>query len=118
MTDTAIVNCTVLEIRPVRQGRLVALATVEIDVDGVVFIVEGVQIFKFRMQGDRRELVGVGPPCYRAPDGTWRKAIRLPPEVEAALGEAVMQRCNELGIADCQRRLANIDRSLSGRDVW
>ena len=84
MDDVAVVNCTVLSARAVRRGRLVAVASVEIDI-------EGVRVFRFRVEGDRREMQGVGPPCYRDPDGSWREAVRLPPEVEKVLGDEVLR---------------------------
>jgi hypothetical protein len=44
MDDRAVVEVTVLEAKPARSGRLVALATVEIAVGGVAFVVHGVQV--------------------------------------------------------------------------
>jgi hypothetical protein len=43
MDDRAVVEVTVLEAEPARSGRLIALATVEIAVGGVAFVVHGVQ---------------------------------------------------------------------------
>ncbi len=107
MSDTAIINCTVLEIRPWRQGRIVALARIELDIEGVCLVLDGVQIYRYRLPGDAREIAGVRPPRFRAPDGNWRETVALPPEVERALTDVVLLRCRELGIADCRRVLAS-----------
>ena len=99
MDDVAVVNCTVLSARAVRRGRLVAVASVEIDIEGVVFVLDGVRVFRFRVDGDRREMQGVGPPCYRDPDGSWRDAVRLPPEVEKVLGDEVLRYVKTHGLS-------------------
>lgn len=72
----AVINCRVLDIRPVRRGLLIAVASVEIGIDGLVIGIEGVQVFRFRIAGDGGEMTGVGPPRYRTADGQWREAVR------------------------------------------
>lgn len=98
MDDVAIVNCTVLNARAVRRGRLIAVASVEIDIE-VVLVLEGVRVFRLRLEGDRREMEGVGPPCYRDPDGPWREAVRLPAEAEKVLGDEVLRYVRTHGLS-------------------
>lgn len=103
-TDTSmIVHCTVLDIQAVHKGRLMALASVEVDVDGVVFVIDGVRVFKYRMPGHVQDFAGVSAPQFRDANGAWRSAVQLPPEIEGAFTAAVMRRCNELGITDVKR---------------
>ena len=87
MDDRAVVEVTVLEVKPVRSGRLVALASVEIAVGGVAFVVHGVQVVAARDPRPGRPGAGVLPP---PPD--------LPPELEDPLGRAVLEHCAELGL--------------------
>lgn len=98
MSETAVVHCTVLELRPARQGRVLALATVQIEIEGIVLTIEGVQVHRFRFPGDPRDMIGVRPPQYRAADGCWRDAIHMPREVEEALGDVVLAECREAGL--------------------
>lgn len=105
MSETAIVTCTVLDIRPVNQGRLVATAEVEFDFDGILFALDGVQVIRPKEPGSRHEIVAVRLPRYRASNGEWRQAIRLPLEVESVLGDVVMAKCVDLGIANSRQTL-------------
>lgn len=107
---STIVQCTVLDIRKVEKGRLIALASVEIDVDGVVFVIEGVRVFRYRMPGNAQDFAGVGAPQFRDATGDWRSAVTLPPEIETAFCDAVMRRCKELGIADINRTVCNFGK--------
>jgi hypothetical protein len=97
MDDRAVVEVTVLESEPTRSGRLIALATVEIAVGGVAFIVHGVQVVAARDPRTGRSGAAVFPPHHRAADGKWLPTLDLPPELEDPLGRAVLQHCAELG---------------------
>ena len=98
MENFTTVRCTVVDVKPVNKGRLLALAKVEIDIDGIMVMVDGVQIVRIPANGHRQEMTGVDVPRYRAPDGTWKQAITLPDELDGPLGDAVLDRCCELGI--------------------
>jgi hypothetical protein len=98
MDDRAVVEVTVLEAKPVRSGRLVALASVEIAVGGVAFVVHGVQVVAARDPRTGRPGAAVFPPHHRAADRKWRSTLDLPPELEDPLGRVVLERCAELGL--------------------
>lgn len=98
MNDFATINCTVIDVRPVNKGRLIALATVEINIDGIVMTIDGVQVVRLPATANKQEMTGVDVPHYRGADGTWRRAVMLPDELDGPLGDAVLERCCELGI--------------------
>ena len=63
-------------------GELIALATVEMDISGVVLTLQGVQV---RSQPDGRRC---GPPRWRHPrTGKWLPCLSLPPELAEVLAE-------------------------------
>ncbi|MEX2650224.1 MAG: hypothetical protein WD673_14530 [Alphaproteobacteria bacterium] len=69
MSDTVLVQCSVLDVHPVNMGRLLALAAVEIDVKGAVIVIEGVQVVRFPATRVRPEMTRVDLPRYRGRDG-------------------------------------------------
>ena len=73
MTGTALVSCRVLEVIPLTTGRLIALASVEIDIAGVCLTLHGVQVAREKQDGREGALVTV--PNDRAADGCWRAAV-------------------------------------------
>jgi stage V sporulation protein G len=89
-TSTATIN--VLNITSVHAGRLLALADVELLIDGVAIVLHGVQV---RADGSKTEIT---LPNYRAPDGSWRTAVTLPEEVRGPMGDAVMAAGLEAGL--------------------
>jgi stage V sporulation protein G len=91
---TAAVGLTVLAVEPVKSGKLFALATVEIDLDGVAIVVHGIQAVRCDPAGTRIEL-----PKFRDQSGTWRSAVTLPEEIRAPLGDAVLEALIERGLA-------------------
>ena len=117
MSDSTIVNCTVLDVTPVRKGRLIALASVEIDIDGIVIVINGVRVFRYRQPGRADDFAGVGPPQFRDKDGVWRDAFQLPEEVEAVFADTVIHRCNTLGITDVKRTIATIGEARPS-SIW
>ena len=63
-------------------GRLVALATVEIDLEGVVVVVQGVQLIRHRGR------ISTQAPRFRNPrTGVWMPAVILPEELGVAIAE-------------------------------
>ncbi len=97
-TESTMVSCTVVDVQAVNKGRLIALATVDVEIDGVVIRIDGIQIVRMPPTAKRSEMTGVDLPRYRAADGAWKQAIQLPDEVRIPIGDAVLDRCCEEGI--------------------
>ncbi|MFC7552648.1 hypothetical protein ACFQU7_10855 [Pseudoroseomonas wenyumeiae] len=87
MSETQTVRYEVLGIEPVRgAGKLVALAVVEVEVEGVTFTLQGVQV--------RQEAAGpvCQAPVFRHPkDGRWLPAVVLPPALADAIAVEVLE---------------------------
>lgn len=85
--STATVSFVVTGLERIRgAGRLVALATVEIDLEGVVVLVQGIQV----IQGRGR--IATRAPCFRNPKtGAWLPAVILPDELSTAIAEELHQ---------------------------
>jgi hypothetical protein len=82
MSSTVPVTFTVTELRRLhRAGNLLALATVEVDLDGVALTLHGVQVL--RLPTGRLQCRA---PHYRAQTGAWVPAVTLPDELEVAIG--------------------------------
>jgi stage V sporulation protein G len=91
--NTTTAAIVVLAIHPIANaGKLLALAEVELVIDGVSLLIHGVQV---RADGEKTE---VSLPRYRAPDGTWKTSITLPAEVRDPMGDVVMEAGIEAGI--------------------
>jgi stage V sporulation protein G len=91
--DTALARIAVLSVASVSgAGRLLALASVELDVDGVAIVLHGVQV---RADGEKTE---IALPHYRNSQGAWKPAVTLPTEVRGPMGEAVIAAGLEAGI--------------------
>jgi stage V sporulation protein G len=68
--------------RIVGAGRLVALATVEIDLEGVMVLVQGMQVIR------QRNRISTQAPRFRNPQtGAWTPAVILPDELGAAIAQ-------------------------------
>lgn len=81
MTDTLPVSVELVQVdRTPGRGSLFALAVAEIEVGGIVFRLQGVQV-RHALNGG---LAVVEPHC-RAPCGNWLPAVIMPPEVNRAL---------------------------------
>jgi DNA-binding cell septation regulator SpoVG len=78
--DTASVAVTILSLERSERGRLLALASVEIEIAGVAFVVHGVRVIR---TGPRSR--GIAAPCYRVADGRLADAVTLPPELAIAV---------------------------------
>lgn len=85
--DSAAVTVTLLRIDATpRCGKLLALAVVEVDVDGVVFRLQGVRLVQ-RPDGSK----AVEAPRYRGPDGRWLPAVVFPGEMAEAVAGVVLE---------------------------
>lgn len=91
--DCETVAFTIGNARPVNSKTLFALVDVEMRIAGVAFEILGVRA--------RRPPAGtvIELPALRDRGGTWRPAIRLPPELRAPLMEAVTAYLLETGLA-------------------
>jgi hypothetical protein len=82
---TNLEKISVLNIKPVAgTTKLLALATVELDLCGVAIVLYGVQL-----RGDAGK-AEVALPQYRDADGSWSTAITLPPQLRLSMGDAVI----------------------------
>jgi hypothetical protein len=88
------VSITVLSIKPVKFGRIFALASVEIDIDGVVLVIHGVRAMRTQPMGTRVDL-----PVFRDENGVWQRAISLPDEISGPMGKAVLDELVARGLA-------------------
>ncbi|MBX9635023.1 MAG: hypothetical protein K2X44_08585 [Magnetospirillum sp.] len=87
--DVALVACHIHDItRVANHAHLLALASANMEIDGVSFRLDGIQVVTARARGF--PTVQVKLPTYRGADGVWRPAIVLPPELERPLGDAVL----------------------------
>jgi stage V sporulation protein G len=92
-TESGLVSIRVLSVRPMRAGKLFALASVEIDIDGIQIAIHGVRALN-AAGGTRIEL-----PQFRDHSGALRTAITLPEEVRGTIGDAVIDELIERGLA-------------------
>jgi hypothetical protein len=88
------VSITVLSIKPVKFGKIFALASVEIDIDGVVLVLHGVRAIRVQPMGTLIDL-----PTFRDENGVWRHAVTLPDEISGPIGKAVLDELVERGLA-------------------
>jgi hypothetical protein len=91
---SGLVSITVLSVTPMRAGKLFALASVEIDIDGVRIEVRGIRAMRVPTGATRVEL-----PTFRDAAGQSRAAIVLPDEVHGPIGDAVIEALIERGLA-------------------
>lgn len=91
--SSSTVSITVLSVEPVKFGRIFALASVEVDIDGVLVVVHGVRAIVHPI-GTRIDL-----PMFRDENGAWRHAITLPDEISGPIGRAVLDELVVRGLA-------------------
>ena len=98
---TTIVTFTVTDVEQVHgAGRLVALAKVELELDGVVLVMQGVRVMR---QGT---VITTQAPRFRDPrTGNWQPALIVPDE----LGQAIARELNQ--ILFCKRQ-SSLDEEL------
>ncbi len=84
-SETTTVGIEVLAVEPVAgAGRLLALAVVNLVLDGVEVTLQGVNVMR---QPDGQLACQV--PRWRHPKGNWLPAVVLPPELTKAIADAV-----------------------------
>jgi hypothetical protein len=88
------VRFTVHDARPVTGKAIFALVDVEMHVGGISFDILGIQA---RTEPDGRTSVRL--PAFRDTDGSWRAALRVPPELAAPLADTVLTHLVEQGLA-------------------
>jgi hypothetical protein len=91
--ETGAVSITVLSVKPMRSGKLFALASVELDIDGVRIEIHGIRALRVDPVGTRIEL-----PKFRDASGLLRSAV-LPEEVRAPMGDIVLDTLIDRGLA-------------------
>ena len=60
-SETGAVSITVLSVKPMRSGKLFALASVELDIDGVRIEIHGIRALRVDPVGTRIELPSIFP---------------------------------------------------------
>ena len=93
-SETGAVSITVLSVKPMRSGKLFALASVELDFDGVRVEIHGIRALRVDPVGTRIEL-----PKFRDANGLLRTAVVLPEEVRAPMGDIVLDTLVDHGLA-------------------
>ncbi len=83
--DIASVTFQVEHVEKVNAGRLVALATVLINVDGVELRIQGV-----RIMSTPTGVLMVEAPRFRRPGGEWVPAVTLPEELKRAIAAEIL----------------------------
>ncbi len=96
---SSLVSIIVLSVTPARAGKLFALASVAIDIDGVQIEVHGIRALRVEPAGTRIEL-----PKFRDATGILRSAITLPDDIQGPIGDAVLDALIDRGLA--KRRFA------------
>jgi hypothetical protein len=94
-------SITVLSVTPMRTGKLFALAAVEVDIEGIPFEIHGIRAMNVPPAATRIAL-----PTYRDAAGRSRAAIVLPEAVRRPIGDAVLDRLVDLGLAVRRSRQA------------
>ena len=91
--DSVSVSFNVERVEKVRNaGRLYAMATVLIDVDGVEMRLQGVRVVKLPTG-----LLAVEAPQFRRPGGEWVPAVTLPPALKQAIANEILTIVEGLG---------------------
>jgi stage V sporulation protein G len=97
----SLVRISVLSVAPAHAGKLFALASVEVDIDGVQITIHGIRALHVAEPvGTRIEL-----PQFRDTNGRWQTAITLPEEIRGPIGDAVLDELTERGLV--RRRFAS-----------
>jgi len=89
--ETQLVTATVLRVERIDSGRLLALASVEIEIAGVAFVLHGVRVIK---TGPRQR--GIAAPAHRVANGRLADTITMPPELARAIADAVLDEFDAL----------------------
>lgn len=92
--ETTRVTVTVQNARPIEAKSLFALVDLELDIDGLVVSILGVQARRSAAGGTE-----VGMPRFRQADGSWTDAVVLPDELWRSVVTAVLQHLVEQSFA-------------------
>ncbi len=84
-SETLAIGFRVERVDRVAAGRLVALATVLIDVEGVEFRIQGI-----RVMTTSTGLLTVEAPRFRSPGGEWVPAVTLPDALKSAIANEIL----------------------------
>jgi stage V sporulation protein G len=76
---------TVHSVERVQKGRLVGLAVVEVELDGIPIRMQGFKIVRLASG-----LFSCEAPCFRHPDGRWLAAVVLPDDLHKAIADEVL----------------------------
>jgi stage V sporulation protein G len=106
LDDTTSITVELIALRPVKTGRIIAFADVRLGVDGVEFVVHGVQVSRAKDAG--KEATKVSLPTYRDAHGNWTAAISLPNELREPMARIVLDACLDAGL--CRRVEAACDQ--------
>ena len=87
------VSITVLSVTPAGAGKLLALASVELVIDGVQLTIHGIQALRVEPIGTTIEL-----PKYRETTGEWQTVISLPDDLCRPIGDIVRDALVDLGL--------------------
>jgi stage V sporulation protein G len=79
-TESSPVSIRVLSVTPLRAGKLFALASIEIDIDGIQIAIYGIRALN-AARGTR-----IGLPQFRDKGGALRPAITVPEELRGPIG--------------------------------
>ncbi len=96
LDDKASITIEVIALRPVRAGRIIAFVDVRIALDGVEFVIHGLQISRAKDAG--KEATKVELPTYRDERGNWTAAISLPDELRTPMAQVVLDACLDAGL--------------------
>ena len=88
------VTFQLFNLRALTSKTVYALLDAELDCDGVVIRISGLQARHVADGGTSIHL-----PCYRDSDGVWRAAVDLPDELRDALATAALEYLIEEGVA-------------------
>jgi DNA-binding cell septation regulator SpoVG len=92
-TESGLVSIRVLSVTPMRAGKLFALASVEIDIDGIQIAIHGIRALN-AANGTHIEL-----PQFRDQGGALRPTITVPEEIRGPIDDAVIDELIERGFA-------------------
>ena len=84
-SDVVSVSFEVNEVELVNAGRLHALATVTITVEGVELRLQGVRVMRLPTG-----MLAVEAPRFRRPAGEWVPAVQLPAELKDAIAKEIL----------------------------
>lgn len=84
--ETVPAEFEVVDLELVHRGRLIALASVVLNVAGVEMMFSGLQV-----RGELDRALSVEMPAYRHPaSGRWMPAVRIPAELGQAIADQVL----------------------------